>query len=233
MLNDIVKLCSSYKTLIYSVKDTLLHQAPFSKSTRKKQAMKQLKSLNKSSGIPAGLSSNDSIGSGSSVAKLQHISITLNDVDTILESMLVLSGRATKVLLIINQVKKLAVLQPLVVGLPRAVAKKDEEGTEETSDEEESSDDGEEEDGDNETYEGVSSQVNDELTPSIAELVSGCIKNCMECLSRGCPLGSKEVFAFVGKEKAAFPLVYLKYEQLIEEFDETVSQYLMVSLHVE
>lgn len=235
ILNDIVKLHTTFKTLVYTIKDTLLHQAPYSKSTRKKQTLKHLKSVNKKShSVPAGTIptasavpgtvSNDSNSTVEGFPNAQQPSITLNDVDSILESLFVLSDRASKLLSVIDQVKKLFALQNLVIGLPRA-STKNKNRAEEDEEEKESGD----ESGEEEKKEKDEAIIEDGADISIAESVSNCIKGCMECFTNGCPQGSSDVFVIVGKEKTMFPLVYAKYTQLIEEFEDSLSDYLYVS----
>ncbi len=219
LLNDVVKLSSTYKNAVYSIKDVLLHQAPYSKPHRQKQVGKPFgKPVNKSTN-PQNTTNSSTTNSTIKV----HSNISLNNIDEILESLFELSDRTSKILDITMEIKKLKMLQPTVIGLPRASGnnEKQKEGKDEL---ENSFNGGNEED----VLDDVPVSPVEPL--SIAETVSVCVRDCVKCVSEGCPLGSREVFVTHGKEKAVFPLVYLKYRELIETFEDTVSEYLLVNI---
>ena len=214
---------------MYSIKDSLLHQQPYSKSVRQRQNNSKPSARTSNNNNKAASSQVPSNGSVTSTdIQIRQTNIGLNDVDEILESLFELADRAGKLLNILTQLKKLSSLQPLVIGLPRA-----EGGNKETR--EESVSDVADRDIDStnssEKFASTDGSVGNEGEElrSIAETVAGCIKDVLDCLRRGCPHGSKEVFVTSGKEKPVFPLVYLEYQQLIECFEETVCKYLLVS----
>ena len=219
LLNDVVKLSSVYKNAVYSIKDVLLHQVPYSKQHRQKQVGKPFgKPVNKSTDLQT---TTNSSTTNSSIKV--HSTISLSNVDEILESLFELSDRTSKVLDIILQVKKLILIQPTVIGLPRASGNRERQNEE--NDELENSFNG-----GNEDNVLVDVPVSVMEPPSIAETVSVCVSECVKCVSEGCPSGSREVFVTHGKDKTVFPLVYLKYRELIETFEEAVSEYLLVNI---
>ena len=213
MLTDVIKLNTTYKDALYSLKDILLHQMPFSKTTRQKQnskpsnkpSNKQLPNNNNSQPTSSSSVTDDSIPPKISPT------MTLNNVDEILESLLELADRASKLLSIISYLRKLCLLQPMVIGLPRVAANNDKELEKSFEHSTE-----------------FDSVIDDDSLCSMADIVSRTVGSILEGLRKGCPNGSKEVFVTREKERSVFSLVYLEYLQLVDDFELTVYNYLMV-----
>ncbi len=182
---------------------------PFSKSTRSKQNPKP---SNKPSNKQLPSNSTTTTDGGNIPAKTLP-AMNLNNVDEILESLLEMADRADKILYIINYLTKLHTLQPLVIGLPRAILDNNNNN-------------------DSEQAVTISSEE-DLLYSSIADVVSRTVGDIMDCFRKGCPNGTKEVFVMRKKDRPVFPLVYTEYLKLVNDFERNVYNYLMVRyLHV-
>ena len=219
-LSDIAKLSIAYRDMLYSLKDSLLLQTHL----KQRNVAKIGKNAAKNSLTSQVAVRNNSSISSTSIPRIQS-GFSLSNVDEILESLFDLADRAIKLSGILGYLKRLHTLQPLVIGLPRSRTNNSEEFQLEVEREED------ERDAVAEADEGqIKDSLYDEM--SMAELVVGCVDDILDCLSKGCPRGTCQVFPAPGKDKSIFPSVYLEYLQLVETFEETVCKYLKVPLRV-